>query len=127
MDILVTGGAGFIGSHVCDRLLSRGDSVVCVDDFNDYYNPKTKERNIKECFSNTNFKLYRIDIRNVEEVQRVFNENKIEGIVHAVEGHGEVFVKKTANEGARILEKPRKIIKVSEFLELDGAGEFRYL
>ncbi|ODS39300.1 MAG: hypothetical protein A7316_11180 [Candidatus Altiarchaeales archaeon WOR_SM1_86-2] len=57
----------------------------------------------------------------------VRDENKIEGIVHAVEGHGEVFVKKTANEGARILEKPRKIIKVSEFLELDGAGEFRYL
>ena len=57
----------------------------------------------------------------------VRDENKIEDIVNAVENHGEVFVKKTANEEAKILGKPRKIMKVSEFLELEGAEEFRYL
>ena len=39
MNILVTGGAGFIGSHVCETLLKRKDKVICVDNFNDYYNP----------------------------------------------------------------------------------------
>ena len=44
--ILVTGGAGFIGSHVVDFLLRRGDGVVCIDSFNDYYSPELKEKNI---------------------------------------------------------------------------------
>ena len=42
MMVLVTGGAGFIGSHVCEKLLKEGDDVVCVDNFNEYYNPKTE-------------------------------------------------------------------------------------
>ena len=46
MNILVTGGAGFIGSHVCRVLLERGDSLVCVDNFDDYYDPEIKQRNV---------------------------------------------------------------------------------
>ena len=46
MRILVTGGAGFIGSHVCEVLLDRGDKVVCLDNFNNYYDPLIKEKNI---------------------------------------------------------------------------------
>src|SRR3989344_2058863 len=82
MNVLVTGGAGFIGSHVCEALLNRGDAVVCVDEFNDYYNPKIKERNIQECLKNEQFKLYRTDIRNIDALKKVFSENKIDKVVH---------------------------------------------
>ncbi|MFC1648868.1 SDR family NAD(P)-dependent oxidoreductase, partial [Nanoarchaeota archaeon] len=63
MRYLVTGGAGFIGSHVCEQLLAEGAEVVCVDNFNEYYDPKLKERNIKGFQNNKNFTLVKADIR----------------------------------------------------------------
>ena len=50
MNVLITGGAGFIGSHVAVRLLTRGDSVVILDDFNDRYDPRLKEARIAHMF-----------------------------------------------------------------------------
>ena len=47
MNILVSGGAPFIGSHVCETLLSRGDSVISIDDFNDYYDSKLRKIKLK--------------------------------------------------------------------------------
>ena len=79
---LVTGGAGFIGSHVCEALLSRNDSVICVDNFNDYYDPKIKERNISNCLKNNRFKLYRIDITDSDALKKIFEENKVDCIIH---------------------------------------------
>ena len=80
--ILVTGGAGFIGSHVCERLLKLDYEVVCVDNFNEYYNPKIKEDNIKSCQGNNAFKLYRLDITNLEDLDKIFTEHKIDVVIH---------------------------------------------
>ncbi len=82
MNILVTGGAGFIGSHVCEALLDKYHTVICIDDFNDYYSPKFKENNIKKIKDNDNFKLYKQDIRNFEALKKIFKENNIDKIIH---------------------------------------------
>ncbi len=60
--ILVTGGAGFIGSHLTHRLLSRGMEVWCLDNFNDYYSPAIKEANVRDLLQNPCFHLVRGDI-----------------------------------------------------------------
>lgn len=80
--ILVTGGAGFIGSNVCDRLLAQGKSVICLDNLSMYYSPERKIRNIEHGFGNKNFKFVVLDIRNKEELEQVFINNKIDKIIH---------------------------------------------
>jgi|TARA_Y100000310_G_scaffold79654_1_gene76292 UDP-glucuronate 4-epimerase len=80
--ILVTGGAGFIGSHVCERLISSNEKVICLDNFNDFYNPQVKEDNIKDIIKNPNFKLYRASITDFDKVKDIFNKNKIDKIIH---------------------------------------------
>lgn len=79
---LITGGAGFIGSTLTERLLNENNKVVCIDNFCDYYNPKLKEKNVEEFVKHKNYSLYRIDIRNRNDVKKVFDENKIDVIVH---------------------------------------------
>jgi len=83
MQILVTGGAGFIGSNVTKKLLERGDSVVCVDEFNDYYSPKIKELNIAQFADNPNYTLYRGSITDYEFLKIVFEKESIQRVVHA--------------------------------------------
>ncbi|MFC1517564.1 GDP-mannose 4,6-dehydratase [Candidatus Margulisiibacteriota bacterium] len=73
MTILVTGGAGFIGSHLCEKLLALGHDVICIDNFNDYYDPKIKRNNIKNCLNNKNFKLHEVDIRNISKITEIFH------------------------------------------------------
>ena len=82
MKILVTGGAGFIGSHVCDSLLDRGDEVIAIDNFNDYYNPETKEKNVKHNLTNPQFKLFRADITNFSEMENIFSTEKPDKIIN---------------------------------------------
>lgn len=78
----VTGGAGFIGSTLSEKLLSLGNRVVAIDNFCDFYNPKIKENNVKNLLLNPNFKLYRADIRDREAVKKIFDENKIDVVMN---------------------------------------------
>lgn len=82
MTILVTGGAGFIGSTLVDKLLEKKFEVVCLDDFNDYYNPKFKWQNIEAALKNKKFTLFKVDIRNFKKLAEVFEKVKIDKIIH---------------------------------------------
>ena len=82
-NILVTGGAGFIGSHLVDRLLSESHwQVTVVDDFNDFYEPAIKHVNIAAHLSNPNFKLVEADIRDYDGLSRAFDQTEFDCIVH---------------------------------------------
>ena len=63
MKVLITGAAGFIGSHLSERLLGDAWTVVGVDNFDDFYDPQIKRRNIEGCLKNKNFQLVEADIR----------------------------------------------------------------
>jgi len=80
MKVLVTGGAGFIGSHCVDVLLARGDSVVCVDNFNDFYDKKIKKANISG--HKKNFTLYEADIADFSAVDKIIKKEKPDKILH---------------------------------------------
>ena len=79
---MVTGGAGFIGCHLIGKLLP-SYKVVCVDNFNDYYNPEWKKENIKKFEGNDNFQLHQVDIRQMQKLENdVFAKYSIDIVVH---------------------------------------------
>ena len=82
MRLLITGGAGFIGSHLVDRRLARGDRVVVLDDFNDYYDPRRKRANVQPHSGNPRYRLVEGDIRNRELVFSVFAEERFDAVLH---------------------------------------------
>jgi UDP-glucuronate 4-epimerase len=80
MRILVTGGAGFIGSHLVEKLLAVGHEVVILDDFNDFYDPQIKHANIADFAKNVN--VCHVDLRESDSVRSVFRREKVDVIVH---------------------------------------------
>lgn len=82
MNLLVTGGAGFIGSHLCRRRLARGDRVVVVDDFNDFYDPALKRANVAPFLRHPSFRLVEGDIRDRALVFQTFAEERFDSVVH---------------------------------------------
>ncbi len=82
MSILVTGGAGFIGSNTVEALLARGDKVVALDNFNSYYAPECKHRNIAPFLDNPNFRLVEGDVRDRALLEQLFTEEPIKRVVH---------------------------------------------
>lgn len=82
MKILITGGAGFIGSATAKKLMDRKDKVVLVDNFNNYYDPKLKRDRIKIFLKGYRPKLYKGDIRNLKFLEKVFRKEKPDKIVH---------------------------------------------
>ena len=80
MRILVTGGAGFIGSHLVERLLATGEEVSIVDDFNDFYDPQIKRANVAGFAGDV--AIHRIDLRDAMAVNTLFHREKFDAIVH---------------------------------------------
>ncbi|MAF65769.1 MAG: epimerase [Planctomycetes bacterium] len=77
--LLITGGAGFIGSHLCERLLARGDEVVVLDNFNDFYDPGMKRANAAGL---KGAEIVEGDIRDAQAVGRLFGERRFDAVVH---------------------------------------------
>jgi len=82
MNLLITGGAGFIGSHLADRRLSRGDRVTVLDDFNDFYDPAAKRRNVAPHRDDPGYRLVEGDIRDRHRVFSLFREERFDAVVH---------------------------------------------
>ena len=80
MRVLVTGGAGFIGSHLVEKLLATGHDVVALDDFNDFYDPQIKHANTAAFAKDV--AVYHVDLRDSAGVQNVFHREKIDAIAH---------------------------------------------
>ena len=82
--ILVTGGAGFIGSHLCERLLSHGMKVIGLDNFDTFYDPKIKIKNAETIATRFPdlFDLVTGDIRNPEQVKEILQKNKVDVVIH---------------------------------------------
>jgi UDP-glucuronate 4-epimerase len=80
--ILITGGAGFIGSHLTDKLLASGKRVVCIDNFNDYYDPGVKRRNIGAALEDPSYTLCEGDLRDRDFIGEVLNTHEPDLVVH---------------------------------------------
>ena len=82
MNILVTGGAGFIGSHLVERLLGEGNRVVCLDNFDDFYDPALKRRNVAQSLQDSSFKLVEGDLRDEGGLRKILAGEKIDAVAH---------------------------------------------
>src|SRR4030067_3206693 len=82
MRILLTGGAGFIGSHLAERILAGGHEVWVVDNFDPYYDPRQKRKNIQEALLNKRFRLLEGDICNRFFLEKLFRKVKVDSVIH---------------------------------------------
>ncbi len=82
MRILVTGAAGFIGSHLAEHLCRRGDEVVGLDNFNDYYDPARKRANEQRLCAYPNFRMVEADVRDRTTLFRLFEDERFDAVGH---------------------------------------------
>lgn len=121
--ILVTGGAGFIGSHVCEALIAKGYGVAALDNFDPYYDPSQKRRNLENLKGEKNFGLIEGDIGDEELLEKLFDEAKFDGVVHlaakggvraSIENPSE-YVEVNIGGTTKLLDKCRKF-EVGQFV-----------
>jgi UDP-glucuronate 4-epimerase len=82
MNLLVTGGAGFIGSHLCEELLKANHKVICVDNFDEFYSKSIKQENIRELKENPKFHLITCDVRNTDDLIDILISKKVDCVFH---------------------------------------------
>lgn len=82
MNILVTGAAGFIGSHVCEHFIRLNNYVIGIDNFDDFYSVKFKQLNIAELQGNQKFQFHKVDIRDGIALNLIFSSNQIDIVIH---------------------------------------------
>jgi len=80
--VLVTGGAGFIGSHLCEKLLELGCSIINIDNFDPFYDPQIKRDNISSVLTNSQYTLVTGDIRDTALLDSIFKKYRIDTVVH---------------------------------------------
>jgi len=80
--VLVTGGAGFIGSRICEKLVKEGINVVCLDNFSSNYDPDTKRNNIENVIRHCDFSLVEGDILDTGLLDAVFEKYKVDAVIH---------------------------------------------
>ncbi len=127
MTVLVTGGAGFIGSHLVDRLLHEGHEVIVLDNFDSFYDPSIKRSNLACARSRPSHKIVDLDLRDAEGVRKLVAATEPEAIIHLAARAGvrpsierptlyaEVNVNGTINlfDAARTLDPPPRIVYAS--------------
>ena len=82
MKVLVTGAAGFIGMHVAERLLARGDAVVGLDNLNDYYDPQLKLSRLARLRATPGFEFVKADIADRAAIASLFEQGGFDRVVH---------------------------------------------
>jgi UDP-glucuronate 4-epimerase len=116
-NILITGGAGFIGSHLVDRLLSeQAWRVTVIDDFNDFYAPEVKRENVRAHSADPSFALFETDIRDRAALEEIFEKQKFDCIVHLAARAGvrpslaepELYAETNINGTVNLLELARR-------------------
>ena len=117
MKILITGAAGFIGSHLCERLLERGNTVIALDNFNDYYDTARKQENVHQLRNHPYCILCKVDICDGVTINRIFAEHRPEAVVHLAAygavrysiGRARLYTDVNISGSINLLEAARKI------------------
>ncbi|MBQ6437986.1 SDR family NAD(P)-dependent oxidoreductase [bacterium] len=114
--ILITGGAGFIGSSLADALLAQDHEVIVLDNFHDYYDPQLKENNVAPNLNNKSYHLFRGDINDKSQLNHIFTSFTIDTVIHLAARAGirpslhdpAAYVRTNVEGTAQILEAMRR-------------------
>ncbi len=124
MKVLVTGAAGFIGMHVCERLLARGDEVVGVDNLNDYYDVALKEARLARLTTDPRFRFARLDIADRAGIAALFAADRPQQVINLAAQAGVRY--SLQNPNAYVDSNVVGFVNILEGCRHNGVGHFVY-